>query len=127
MTTGITGTRHNGLEKVEISPNLGVLELFCQGIFGPLDKVVEVSFVMNNKGLHFLPFFLPLIAVDSHVFQLLKARFDAVLSAVPLAAHFLHYSQGQMIVSMLINRSISPMTLYKVRKNILLCTYISQK
>lgn len=74
-------------------PNLVVSKLFCQGISGLLKEVVETSFMVSNQRFHLLPLLLPLIAVTSHVVQLLEPCLHTVLCAVPLAAYPLHYRQ----------------------------------
>lgn len=80
---------------MKLFPNLVVSKLFSQGVSGQLKKVVETSFVVPNEGFHLPPLFLPLVAVASHVIQLLEPCLNAMLGAVPLAAYLLHYRQTE--------------------------------
>lgn len=94
QTARVHGTKFSG----QVFPNLVISELFSQGVSaGLLEKVVEASFAVPNKSLHLLPPLLPLVAVANHVVQLMKPGLDAMLGAVPLAAHPLHWSQSECI------------------------------
>lgn len=94
LTARAHGTKFSG----RVFPNLVIGELFSQGLSaGLLEKVVEASFAVPNKSLHLLPPLLPLVAVANHVVQLMQPGLDAMLGAVPLAAHPLHWSQSERI------------------------------
>lgn len=75
--------------------HLVVGELIRQGISGLLQQFVKAFLLVFHQRLHLHSLLLPLDAVADHSVQLLEARLHAMLGAVPLAAHLLHWGPAR--------------------------------